>query len=240
MAMPAGRNATAKSMVTDTAAVVASLRNRYTCAVLASCSTPRRPNATNSSAPAMSKPRTSPSRSRTVHDPGRDGPYGRRDSLPGRRIREHLDPGRLRGLGKRPGFTGYVGLGDVPFDGVGDHRPGPLGHRHTLLRESFKYLLACRARDPADDAGEGVLDLGRSRGPYRRARQQLDLSRLEYRWLRQRRHTHRRTGQARQMLRVVLRDHDRSVVLAAFETPFGLAAALEPRPLHEIRGRGVR
>jgi hypothetical protein len=34
MAMPAGPNATAKGMVTDTAAVVASVRNRYTCAVL--------------------------------------------------------------------------------------------------------------------------------------------------------------------------------------------------------------
>src|SRR5829696_5753038 len=37
----------------------------------------------------------------------------------------------------RPGFTGYVGLGDVPFDGVGYHRPGPLWHGHTLLRETF-------------------------------------------------------------------------------------------------------
>src|SRR5215210_1908242 len=100
-------------------------------------------------------------------------------------------------------------------------------------------MLARRARDPADDAGEEVLDLGRSRRTDRRARQQLDRGGSGSWWLVRRRHTRWRTGQVCQTLRVFLRDHDRGVVLAAFETLCGLAAVLGPRPLHEIRGRGV-
>jgi hypothetical protein len=61
-----------------------------------------------------------------IHDPCRDAPYGRRDSLPGRRIRADLYPGRLRCLRKWSGFTGDIGFGDLASHRVGYHSPGPL------------------------------------------------------------------------------------------------------------------